>query len=88
MMDADHVLVEKLKARDEAAFVQLIERYHGYLLPGVTYLAHVDEQREKKLEIGRVRFSKSLSAVQSQVCPCPELEMGGQPPPRRGTRIP
>src|SRR5262245_14240346 len=37
MMDADHVLVEKLKARDEAAFVELIERYHGYLIPLANY---------------------------------------------------
>jgi RNA polymerase sigma-70 factor (ECF subfamily) len=37
MMDADHVLVEKLKARDEAAFVELIERYYGYLLPLANY---------------------------------------------------
>jgi RNA polymerase sigma factor (sigma-70 family) len=37
MMDADHVLVEKLRARDEAAFVELIKRYNGYLLPLANY---------------------------------------------------
>jgi RNA polymerase sigma-70 factor (ECF subfamily) len=37
MMDADHVLVEKLRARDESAFEELIERYYGYLLPLANY---------------------------------------------------
>lgn len=32
-MENEQVLIERLKARDEAAFTELIHRYHGYLLP-------------------------------------------------------
>ena len=32
MVDEQH-LIERLKARDENAFVELVERYYGYLLP-------------------------------------------------------
>ena len=32
-MNDERTLIEKLKARDEAAFVELVERYYGYLLP-------------------------------------------------------
>ena len=32
-MEAERVLIEKLRARDESAFVELVERYYGYLLP-------------------------------------------------------
>ena len=31
-MDDERTLIEKLKARDEDAFVELVERYYGYLL--------------------------------------------------------
>ena len=33
VVENEQVLVERLKARDEAAFTELIHRYHGYLLP-------------------------------------------------------
>ncbi len=32
-MDDERPLIERLRARDESAFVQLVERYYGYLLP-------------------------------------------------------
>jgi RNA polymerase sigma-70 factor (ECF subfamily) len=32
-VDNERELIERLRARDEAAFVKLIERYHSYLLP-------------------------------------------------------
>jgi RNA polymerase sigma-70 factor (ECF subfamily) len=32
-VDAERILIEKLRARDENAFVELVERYYGYLLP-------------------------------------------------------
>ena len=32
-MDDERVLIERLRARDESAFVELVERYYGYLLP-------------------------------------------------------
>jgi len=32
-VENEQVLIQRLKARDEAAFTELIHRYHGYLLP-------------------------------------------------------
>ena len=32
-MEDEHILIERLRARDEAAFTELVERYYGYLLP-------------------------------------------------------
>ena len=32
-MDDERRLIEGLRARDEGAFVELVERYYGYLLP-------------------------------------------------------
>ncbi len=32
-MEDERILIERLKARDEAAFSELIERYYGYLFP-------------------------------------------------------
>jgi RNA polymerase sigma-70 factor (ECF subfamily) len=32
-VEHEHALVAKIKARDEAAFTELIQRFHGYLLP-------------------------------------------------------
>ena len=32
-MEDEHILIERLKAKDEAAFTELVERYYGYLLP-------------------------------------------------------
>ena len=32
-MEDEHILIERLRARDEAAFTALVERYYGYLLP-------------------------------------------------------
>ena len=32
-MDDERTLIERLRARDESAFVELVERYYGYLLP-------------------------------------------------------
>lgn len=32
-MDDEGTLIERLRARDEGAFVELVERYYGYLLP-------------------------------------------------------
>jgi RNA polymerase sigma-70 factor, ECF subfamily len=36
-VENERVLVEKLRARDEAAFAELIHRYHSYLLPLADY---------------------------------------------------
>jgi RNA polymerase sigma-70 factor, ECF subfamily len=35
-VDNERILIEKLRARDEDAFVELVRRYHGYLLPLAT----------------------------------------------------
>jgi RNA polymerase sigma-70 factor, ECF subfamily len=32
-VENEQILIERLRARDEAAFTQLVERYYGYLLP-------------------------------------------------------
>src|SRR5262245_30823054 len=32
-MDDERILIQKLRARDETAFVELVKRYYGYLLP-------------------------------------------------------
>jgi RNA polymerase sigma-70 factor (ECF subfamily) len=32
-VEDEHILIERLRARDEAAFTELVERYYGYLLP-------------------------------------------------------
>ncbi len=32
-MDNERTLIGRLRARDESAFVELVERYYGYLLP-------------------------------------------------------
>lgn len=32
-MEDERILIQKLRARDETAFVELVNRYHGYLLP-------------------------------------------------------
>ena len=32
-MEDEQILIERLRARDEAAFTELVERYYGYLLP-------------------------------------------------------
>ena len=32
-MEDEHILIERLRARDEAAFTELVEHYYGYLLP-------------------------------------------------------
>jgi RNA polymerase sigma-70 factor (ECF subfamily) len=32
-VDDERTLIERLRARDESAFVELVERYYGYLLP-------------------------------------------------------
>jgi RNA polymerase sigma-70 factor (ECF subfamily) len=32
-VENEQILIQRLKARDEAAFTELIHRYHGYLLP-------------------------------------------------------
>ena len=32
-MDDERTLIERLRARDESAFVELVEHYYGYLLP-------------------------------------------------------
>ena len=32
-MENEQILIERLRARDEAAFTELVERYYGYLLP-------------------------------------------------------
>lgn len=37
MVDDERELIERLRARDETAFVELINRYHGYLLPLANY---------------------------------------------------
>src|SRR5262249_29773482 len=33
VVEDEQVLIERLRARDEAAFTELVERYYGYLLP-------------------------------------------------------
>src|SRR5215813_9094466 len=33
VVEDEQMLIERLKARDEAAFTELVERYYGYLLP-------------------------------------------------------
>jgi len=32
-VDSERTLIEKLRGRDEGAFLGLVERYHGYLVP-------------------------------------------------------
>ena len=32
-MDSERTLIEKLRGRDEGAFLGLVEQYHGYLVP-------------------------------------------------------
>src|SRR5215813_2371477 len=32
-VENEHILIERLRARDEAAFTELVERYYSYLLP-------------------------------------------------------
>ena len=32
-MEDEYIMIERLRARDEAAFTELVERYYGYLLP-------------------------------------------------------
>jgi len=32
-VEDERILIQKLRARDETAFVELVNRYHGYLLP-------------------------------------------------------
>jgi RNA polymerase sigma-70 factor (ECF subfamily) len=32
-VEDEHILIERLRAKDEAAFTELVERYYGYLLP-------------------------------------------------------
>src|SRR5262249_3958926 len=33
VVEDEQILIERLRARDEAAFTELVERYYGYLLP-------------------------------------------------------
>jgi RNA polymerase sigma-70 factor (ECF subfamily) len=37
MVDDERVLIARLRARDEAAFMELVRRYYGYLLPLANY---------------------------------------------------